>query len=349
MKSKKMICKSIIIVMATLTFTFMALIEPSDSAPIKWRLQSNFPLNGPLYNPITIGIEKSIRDMSGGRLEIKTYPGGALVKSVDCLDAVSKNVVEMAIIPGGYFSGKIPVTGIEMGVPFTIETMLQLDYFFWHYGFIDIIRKAYADQGIYYVAPLCGVGNALISKKPVYNLDDLKKLKVRTAAMPAETLKEAGVSVVFVPGEEVYTSMSTGIIDACTWGAGVGHSELKTYEVAKYFVKKPMLCNIVVEGIFVNMKQWQKLPDDLKAILEAASRQVSAHRMRLYEVDEIRMLNKMVKEHGVKVIEWKDADIVPLQRAAMKVLDKYAEKDPKYSGPAAKMLKDYLKELDILK
>jgi TRAP-type mannitol/chloroaromatic compound transport system substrate-binding protein len=258
-------------------------------------------------------------------------------------------VVESAIIPGAYFGGKMPVAAIEFGVPFTIQTMLQLDYLFWEYGFIDILRKAYAEHGVYYVAPLCGVGNALMTKVPVYNVDDLKKLKVRTPGMVAETLKEVGVSVVYIPGEELYTSMATGVVDACTWGAAVGQTQMKTYEIAKYFVKKPMLSNIVVEAFMVNMKQWQKLPDDLKAVLETACRQVSARRMRIYEVQELTLLKKMVDEHGVKVIEWKDADIVPLQKAAMKVLDRYAEKETKYAKPAAKLMKDFLKEIGIFK
>jgi len=61
---------------------------------------------------------------------------------------------------------------------------------------------------------------------------------VRILGKIADMLKmDKGVSPVLVPGEEIYTALSTGVIDAAHWGAAAGALTTKLCEPAKYYIQ----------------------------------------------------------------------------------------------------------------
>ncbi len=333
-----------VMVVVCLMVLFTASTTPA--ATLNWKLQSFAPAGMWYYETLLKSFVDNVKQMSGGRLVITQYPAGALVPSTEIMDALGKGVMEMGNGVGAYWPGKIPVCTLEWSVPFTVD-MREADILFWDKGWNDLYRKAYAEKNVFFAGPVCGVGSAIMSTKPIRSLADLKKMKIRSTGLAATVLTKAGVPTVFVPGEEIYTALATGVIDGATYGAATSQYDLKIHEVAKYFLKT-LIGAQNVENVIVNLKAWNALPDDLKKIVEMATREMSSQRMRYYYVSEIRVLDRMIKEYKVTATQLPAADVTELTKVSMAHLDEVAAKDPKYTAPAVKVLKDFMKELGYL-
>ena len=53
---------------------------------------------------------------------------------------------------------------------------------------------------------------------PLNTIEDIKKLKMRTAGPGGEILARMGASTVFLPGGELYESMQRGVFNAFEYG-----------------------------------------------------------------------------------------------------------------------------------
>ena len=106
----------------------------------------------------------------------------------------------------------------------------------------------------------------LWTRKPVHSLADLKGMKIRApGGLQTQYIKALGAEPVFMPLGDVYLALETGTIDGLvTCDPLILAFEL--YEVAKYCVVATFGC--VSEGVVMNLKSWEKTPDDLKVIIE---------------------------------------------------------------------------------
>jgi len=153
----------------------------------------------------------------------------------DLFDAWAKNTIQ-----GGtgstYWISHVPLTAVAGQCPLGFRELWEAEYFHFHMGFEDALRKEHLGKGIVYWTEKI-FPTAMLSKKPVRTLAELKGLKVRSSGKIADVLKAAGASPVLVPGEEIYTALSTGVIDAAHWGAAAGALTMKLCEPAKYYIQ----------------------------------------------------------------------------------------------------------------
>ena len=77
-----------------------------------------------------------------------------------------------------------------------------------------------------------------------------------------------GLEVV-LPGGEVYSALDKGVINTSDWATPSMNNRMGFYEIAKY-TNYPGFHSMPLGDFTVNMKEWNKLPDDIKAILESA-------------------------------------------------------------------------------
>jgi TRAP-type mannitol/chloroaromatic compound transport system substrate-binding protein len=118
---------------------------------VQWRIAAELGMAG--YKDL---FEKRLPAMSNGRLQIKMYWAGDLIKSAEALDAVKTGMVEIVGMPSIYFKGSIPEASIEYGLPFGIRTPDEMYNFlygdkmpglFGGWKGADFMRKVYAKHG----------------------------------------------------------------------------------------------------------------------------------------------------------------------------------------------------------
>jgi TRAP-type mannitol/chloroaromatic compound transport system substrate-binding protein len=135
---------------------------------------------------------------------------------------------------------------------------------------------------------------------PLETVDDVTKLKMRSAGLGAEVLTEMGASIVFLPGGELYESMQRGVINAFEYGSADNAWDMGFQEVMDYcyisLTRAPSDGGIIV----ARTEAFEALPDDLKAIVRYVSETV---RGVYYESSIVKVAEAMekIKDYGVQV------------------------------------------------
>jgi TRAP-type mannitol/chloroaromatic compound transport system substrate-binding protein len=177
-------------------------------------------------------------------------------------------------------------------------------------------------------------------KKPVHKFEDFKGLKLRSSGILQKFLTSIGAAASYLPGSEIYAALASGVMDGAHWGAVQGSYSMKFYDINKYHLRPAL--NVAGTDIWlVNKKALEKLPKDLQAILLQTLDEQFWLRTNQYIFKENKVLSKVQKELGVKLITMEPAEYAKMQTAALKIWDDVAEK-----GPACKKAVDMLKEFN---
>jgi len=311
---------------------------------INWRVQSNLSAEDPGYKILKSHFLDRVEKMSDGRIKFQLQPVGALFPVKEGLEAVGSGIVEMGMLVGGYYVGKMgPIAALESGLPGAERTALERYNFFYNAGFIDLAREAYDDQNIFYLAPYLSASWDIMSNKPLRSAADFDGLKIRTFGIEAKWYEQMGASPVFMGGGDIYTAMSTGVIDALRWGGPSVNKDRSFHEVAKYYIK-PSPMPAPNNFFAVNKDAWAKLPNDIKLMMETAAAATSFEYIARAANDDAAAEAEM-KKAGVEFVEIPPQEWAQMEGVVRGIWQKYGEEDPKYAARGVKMLNEYLASL----
>jgi TRAP-type mannitol/chloroaromatic compound transport system substrate-binding protein len=312
---------------------------------IKWRMQV-------LWDAATLpyAIEKTfvdrVKELTGGRMEIKIFAPGSLVPTNQMLDAIQKGMFEMTKQYEGYDIGRLPHAAFTSAMPCGYSNTWQLDTWFWAKGGIKMLREEYEKMGVYYLAPTIYDEEPIHSKFPINSIEDMKGKKARFVGVAGPVLNKLGARVTPLATAEVYSALEKGVIDFADRGGLPANYDVGLYEVAKYIILPGFHQPVTATYYAANLKAWNKLPKDIQAILECAAREAAADLFQLNKTRSMEALKKF-KAKGCKVIYLPESDIMKARKIAMEVWEEYANK----SALARKVLdsqKAWMRELGLL-
>jgi TRAP-type mannitol/chloroaromatic compound transport system substrate-binding protein len=313
--------------------------------PIKWRMQVLWDAG---TTPYVIGEKfvERVKQLTGGRLEIKLFPPGSLAPTNQMLDSVQAGMFEMMWQYEGYYIGKMPEVAFTSSLPLGFTDAWQLETWFWQLGGVDLLRDSYSKLGCYYIGPTIYGEEPLHSKFPIRSVADMKGKKGRFVGLAGPVMQKLGVSVTPLPTAEVYPALEKGVIDFADRGGLAANFEAGLHEVAKYIIL-PGFHQPTTSCCFVaNMNAWNRLPKDVQAILEAAVREASAELFQVNLVKDFEALEKF-KQKGCEIIRLPEAEVKKIRLAAMEVWEEYANKSPK-ARQVLDSQKAWMKKLGLL-
>lgn len=298
----------------------------TSSAPAV-ELKVQYHLTGTQFERTRNIVEPLVEKLTNGTVKIKSFPAGALVPVSGMLDAVRTRTLDGAVYPEGIYAGVVPVCEIGGGLPFAFANLHEAWIFMWHRGFVDILREEYAKQNVY-VIPYEAFNVGLMTKKPITKMDDLKQMKFRSHSSIAEWLKQAGASVVNIPSNELYTALSTGVVDGANWGDAGPMYEMKFQEVVKnYMLPEPGTG--AWNSVMFSKDVWNKLTPEQRRAVEAAfliAGRISQEQTRAtYE----RALDSMVRDYGVQVNRLSEEEQAKAREMAVRSWEEMAKKNPR--------------------
>ena len=259
-----------------------------------------------------------------------------IVPAFEVFDAVSKGVLDAGNSLSTYWMGKMLAAPFFGSMP---AGMTDVELLCWLYygGGLELWRELYAPHDVIpFVAGVIPPESFGWSHKPIRSLEDFEGLKFRTIGIWAEILKDMGVSIVTLPGGEVYPALEKNIIDATEYSTPCVDSMLGFHEICKYMivpgVHSPGTC---IENI-VNKDSWEKLPDDLKAIFEADTKELALRVITNWPNLDIEALHNF-EDYGVEIIVLDKEVIAKVKELALEKDKEMAAKDPMY----AKVMKSY--------
>lgn len=285
--------------------------------------------------------------MSNGRLKLTQYGPETLVGTSDVLDAVASGLVDIVHTNAGYTAGKLPKSlGTLMWCfPFSLEMTEEWQYLCWQTRWRDILVEQYAKLDVHLVdlgpwPSEIGEYGAMLSTRPVYSTDDFKGLKVRSFGYFAKMYTALGAESVSLPIGEAYTALATGTIEALTYGGAAELYALQVHEIAKYFID-PSPGLITCLTVLANADSFNALPDDLKAIVDAAVRAVVAETPSWRQYNNTVAAQKL-KDEGVTFIKLSATDRAKMKEIMWQMIEADAAEDP-VTTEAVQVMKDYMK------
>ncbi len=199
-----------------------------------FNLRMSDPWGGLNFHDMAMHFADTVRACSGGRLNIKVFPTGAIVPAMEIFEATSKGTLDAFHSWPGYWKGKNEAFVAYASVPFGLDNE---GYNIWYYerGGKAMFDELYGRFGL--VPFFCGnVGMeiGMHSNKRATKLDDFKGMKVRTVGWYMDILTKMGVSVTPLPGAEIYLALERGVIDAVEFSSPAANIPSGFHEITKY-------------------------------------------------------------------------------------------------------------------
>lgn len=296
---------------------------------IKWKMVTTWPPNLPYLQDAAELLAKKVELMTGGLFKIKVFAGGELVPPLQTFDSVSKGGAVQAGSGVGYYqAGKAPAAQWFAAVPFGLNGSGMAAWYEFGGG-LKLWEEVYAP---FNVIPRPGgtTGPQMAGwfNNKIETIDDFKGLKMRIPGLGGKVMAKLGSTVILCPASEIFTNLERGVIDATEWIGPLHDKLMGFYKIAKYYYypgwHEP---GPFVEFIF-NKKEYEALPLEYQAILDAACAQVSSWTTQGFNAGNGQALDELINQHNVKLMKFPDSVLSELKSHAKDAVADIAAKDP---------------------
>jgi tripartite ATP-independent transporter DctP family solute receptor len=301
-----------------------ALLLTAGAAQAQVREQTlRWTTQNPADHPISQGGQKFaelVAQKSGGKMQVKLFPGGVLGGDVQVLSAVQGGTIDMTSMNSGILQGQVKEYAI-VDFPFLFNDAKEAD------TIMDgPIGKALADKlpekGLVHLAYFdLGFRNLTDSKRPIKTADDIAGLKIRVIQSPIyiDTFNALGANAVPMPFPEVYTALEQKTIDGqenpFTVIAANKFNEVQKYLAGTRHIYKP-------QSMFISKKTWDRLNKDEQDILLAAAKEAQAYQRTVSRDAQDVALTNLKKT--MEYTELPPAEIAKVRAKLKPVIDKFS-------------------------
>jgi TRAP-type mannitol/chloroaromatic compound transport system substrate-binding protein len=296
---------------------------------VKWRCASSFPKSlDTIYGGGEV-ISKRVAELTSGKFQIRVFGAGEIVPAFGTVDAVQQGTVECTHTAGYYFVGKNKTFAFDTTVPFGMNQRQQNAWMYWGGG-LKLQREFLKDYNIIsFPAGNTGTQMGGWFKKPVKTVADLKGLKMRIAGLGGEVMARLGAIPQQLPGGDIYPALERGVIDAAEWVGPYDDEKLGFYKIAPNYYYPGWWEACSMYSMYVNIKEWEKLPKPYQAALETACYEANLDMMAEYDFKNPPALQRLVK-NGVKLHAYSPEIMKAAQNAAFDLYEEEAAKNPSF-------------------
>ena len=251
-------------------------------------------------------LSKRIQELTEGRIHTTYYAAGERVGAFASFDAVASGNAQAYCAAEYYWKGKHPAfaffTTVPMGLLYS-----EMDAWIKYGGGQELWDEVSDKFGLKAFANgNTGVQMGGWFNKEMNSAADFKGLKMRIPGLGGDVLAKLGASPVSLPGGQIYENLVSGAIDATEWVGPYNDYFMKFYEAAKYYYYPGFHEPGSQVSFGMNKSWWSKLPKLDQAIIQAACNEENARQMAETTWNNGIYLDKLVKDHGVKLKKFSD-------------------------------------------
>jgi len=293
-----------------------------------WKLVTAWPKNFPGLGAAPELFAQRVEAMSNGRMKIRVYGAGELVPALEIFDAVSAGTAEVGHGAAYYWKGKVPEAQFFTVLPFGMNGR-EMEGWISYGGGGELWRETYAPFNL---IPMRG-GNTGVQmggwfNKEINSVADFQGLKMRIPGLAADVLQRLGGVPVNLPGDNLYTALQTGVLDATEWTAPYNDLAFGFQDIAQYYYypgwHEP---GAVIEFIF-NKQLFEALPADLQAIMTTAAEAVNLSMSDEFTARNSSALQDLIRNHGVMPRKFPDDLLRELNTISQEVIDELGRSSP---------------------
>ncbi len=237
-----------------------------------------------------VRVNESLKDV----LKITWVGGPEVMPPFEQPEAIRKGIFQVGFIPAAYYMGILPEADAISLSKYDFKKEREKggvwDYFVERHKKINMMLL-----GTWLYDPFY-----LYVKKSVKGLDDLKGLKMRTAAKYDKMMLKLGMVPVTVSFGETYTALQRGVVDGFGWPT-IGPREWGWLEFSKYVIDIPFYTR--QNTFFVmNLDSWNKISKPNQDKIHDITIRFEPE-MKAYFEKEIEKEKKEMERVGVKRIK----------------------------------------------
>lgn len=229
------------------------------------------PPNYVLHEPVFVKFANDVEAATGGSVKVRMFPSGELGQGpAEQYQRAVRGIAEISFGLQGYTSTLFP-KNLMLELPGIATDGAQATSKLW-----ANMDKHFRDEYKRTVPLAVGVTAPTVimsREKPIRSPDDLKGLKIRVPSKVIAAAVEAyGATPVLMPANNVYTAMSTGVVD----GAFMGADSLLIFKMAEVTAHVTTNLPLMVNLIFVVMNEdaWNGLSDAERAAIKPLTGEV---------------------------------------------------------------------------
>ena len=270
------------------------MIATAQAPEVKWRIASSFPKSLDTIYGAAETLAKRVAAATNNKFQIRVFAGGEIVPPFQVADAVGAGTVECGHTCSYYFVGKHPAFAFGTAMPFGLNQRQQNAWWYAGNGG-KLMNEFYKQYGFTaFAGGNTGVQMGGWFRKEVKSLADVKGLKMRIPGFGGRVFAALGAVPQAIPGGEIYQSLERGTIDAAEWVGPYDDEKLGLAKIAKFYYYPGWWEPGPMIHFFVNLKAWDALPAEYKAVFEAAAREADLQMMAEYDAKNPAALQRLV-------------------------------------------------------
>lgn len=279
---------SFVVIMSSLN------IANISAQPMELKGVSFLPKDHRLCAMIPVWISKVNTELKDS-IKVNWLGGPEVMPAFEQPEAIRKGIFQVGFIPAAYYGGLLPEADAISLSTYDFKKEREkggvFDHFVERHKKINMILL-----GTWLYDPFY-----LYVRKDIKGIEDLKGLKMRTAAKYDKMMLKLGMVPVTVQFGETYTALQRGVVDGFGWPT-IGPREWGWLEYSKYVIDIPFYTR---QNTFMvmNLDAWNKLPQKVQDKLVDITVNYEPE-MKAYFDKEIDKEKKEMEKLGVKRIKF---------------------------------------------
>ncbi|MBW1799299.1 MAG: TRAP transporter substrate-binding protein [Deltaproteobacteria bacterium] len=308
----------------------------AEAAPIKLVIATWEPPKATNAQPLRDWL-KELGEKSGGRVTGKiSY--AAMGPPPKYYDLAVKGIAHVTLVGLPYTPGRFPMSEV-VNLPITGEMSSEI----FAKAFWELYKKGYFDKEFKDVK-ICSLAGSspydlhMSKGQDVLRFSDIKGKKLRASgAIHTRIVKALGGTPLGMPAPEIPIALQKGTID----GAFLGWSFFKAFRTQNVVASVTEIgASSIYFATVMNRKIYNKMPDDIKAIIDELGPKYTAIAGRAFDKD-MQDGRDLLKGAGGKVYKLPDADMAEVGKALAPLWKEWiAEKEAK-GLPGKQIVADY--------
>lgn len=271
---------------------------------------------------------KRVETMTDGRIKISLLPTGSVVKNTETLDAIRQGILDGQVTATEYFSGKDPAFGLIGNMVGAWSNTSQLLQYINYGGGYELMTELYKPYGVKFVGGSTTGVESLVSKVPLDSVADLKGLKIRAPeGLVQQVFAAAGATPVNLPGSEVFTGLSKGVIDAADYTVFSTNQKAGLNEIAPHPVQ-PGFHSLPLIDISISQKKWDKMTPDLQEILTVSVRDFAYDMTTELRIADQAAVAEAEKDPKITIHNWSSEERKKFRAIAKTQWKVFAKRSP---------------------
>jgi TRAP-type C4-dicarboxylate transport system substrate-binding protein len=269
--------------------------------------------------------------------------GGSLYKYGETLEGIEIGLADMGWVGTLWELSKLPLQNVTFYAPFASDDFrLVVDIVNELHRTVPALTDAWTAQNAKFLGASALDTYHLLSTFPIDSVEDLRGRKILAPGPSAAWLE--GTGAVAVDGslttyyQQIQTGVADGVITILT-----GAAPNRLHEVAPY-ITLVGLGSQVTGALAINLDTWNRLPEDVRAVLEELgpeySRYVAEDLARRYDSSIARM-----QSEGATVSELPLAEKEKWLAAMPDIAGRWIEATERRGHPAGEVLRAYMATL----